>query len=418
MSRRTYATVAIGIVTVGVLAASVVAVRAWTRGRIGSIPTTIVQKTSFIDYLQVRGEIRPVRSVVLTAPLSSGADMQIVDLVANGASVTAGAVVVQFDSTTQQRTREQKLSEVKQTESEVQRAQAEAARRMQAAESELAQARSAASRAKLDLARAEIVSRVEADKLALLLSNAEHQVKAAEAKVQGERMATAAEVAIVQQKRDKARHDLAETERVIGGLTLRSPASGTISLLPNYRAGGPFSRSAPEFKRGDRVWFGAAIAELPDLSSVQLTCRLDEADRARVQSGTPVRVRVDAVPDRELNASITDIALVARPDFSSWPPVRNFDVTVALIDTDPRLRTGMSASARIELNRLNDVIVVPSSAIFQVGGSTIAYVVQRGAAEARPVTVLRRGRDEVAIASGLSVGDRIALQDPVVARTR
>jgi multidrug efflux pump subunit AcrA (membrane-fusion protein) len=418
MSRGIYVRAVMVIVTIGVLAASVVAVRAWTRGRVGSIPTTVVQKGAFIDYLQVRGEIRPVRSVVLTAPSSSGADMQIVDLVANGATVAAGDVVVQFDSTTQQRTREQKLSEVKQAEADVQRAQADTLRRMQAAETELAQARSVASRAKLDLARTEIVSRVEADKLALLLSNAEHQVKAAEAKVQGERMATAAEVAIVQQKRDKARYDLAETERIIAGLTLRSPAGGSISLLPNFRAGGPFNRSAPEFKRGDRVWFGAAIAELPDLSSVQLTCRLDEADRARVHNGTPVRIRVDAVPDRELSASIKDIALVARPDFSSWPPVRNFDVTVGLIDTDPRLRTGMSASARIELNRLNDVIVVPASAVFQVGGSTVAYVVQRGSAEARPVTVLRRGRDEVAVASGLSVGDRIALQDPTVTSTK
>jgi hypothetical protein len=59
-----------------------------------------------------------------------------------------------------------------------------------------------------------------------------------------------------------------------------------------------------------------------------------------------VLVRVDAIPDRELEAAIRDIAVIARPDFSSWPPVRNFDVIVAIEDVDPRLRTGMSASAR------------------------------------------------------------------------
>ena len=96
-----------------------------------------------------------------------------------------------------------------------------------------------------------------------------------------------------------------------------------------------------------------------------MTCRLDEADRARVQVGTPVLVRVDAVPDRELPARIHSIGLMARPDFSSFPPVRNFDVVVALDDADPRLRGGMSASARIEMNRLPDVLVVPAAAVFQ-----------------------------------------------------
>jgi multidrug efflux pump subunit AcrA (membrane-fusion protein) len=382
----------------------------WSRDRLGSIPATVVQRGTFVDYLQVRGEIRPVRSTVLTAP-SSGTDLQIVELGANGATVSPGDVVVQFDVTTQQRAVEQRRSELKQAESEAEKVQTESKRRLQAADAELAQARSALTRARLDLAGAELVSRVEADKRALLLANAQLQVDALERKVEGERIAAAAETAIARQKREKAQFDVAETEHIIDSLTLRAPAAGTISLLPNFRAGGPMSGSPPEFKRGDRVYFGAAIAELPDLSSVQMTCRLDEADRARIQTGTAVLVRVDAVPDRELNARIGDIALMARPDFSSFPPVRNFDVVVAIADADPRLRSGMNASARIEMNRLPDVIVVPAAAVFQAGGTTVAYVIEGGSTSPRPVNVLRRGRDQVAIQSGLREGERIALRD-------
>jgi HlyD family secretion protein len=406
----------LAIVVLIAIAASVIAMNKWSRVNLSGISTTIVKKGSFVDYLSVRGEIRPVRSVVLTAP-SSGSDLQILQLVVNGATVTAGDVVVQFDSTTQQRTREQKLSELKQAQSEIDKVQTEGQRRVLAVEAELAQARSAAARARLDVGRSELVSRLESEKLALLLLNAEHQVAGLEQKVTGERAAVAAEFAIVRQKRDKARDDLADTERIIGSLTVRAPAAGTISLMPNMRAGGPMARTAPEFRRGDRVWFGAAIAELPDLSSVQLTCRLDEADRARVQKGTTVLVRVDAIPDREIPASIKDIAMVAKPDFTSFPPVRNFDAVVALHEVDPRLRTGMSASARIELNRLDNVIVVPTPSIFQVDGTAVAYVVHNGAAERRAVTVLRRGRDEIAIASGLQEGDRITLRDPTTERS-
>ena len=410
MIRRRLPTLLAGIAILAVTG-SAIAFAVWSRDGVGSLPTTIVSKGTFVDYLQARGEVRPVRSVVLTAP-SSGTDMQILQLVANGATVNAGDVVVQFDTTVQERNLEQRRSELKQAESEIARVDADGGRRIQAAETELAQARSAASRAELDTGGVDLRSRVESERFKLLHANARHQVTGLEQKVAGEKAAVAADLALARQKRNKAEADVADTERIMTALTLRAPASGAITILPNGRAGGPFTRTAPEFRRGDRVWFGAPIAELPDLSTIQMSVRLDEADRARVQTGTRALVRVDAIPDRELTAAIRDISLVARPDFTSFPPVRNFDAIIRLDETDPRLRTGMSATARIELNRLNDVIVVPTGAIFQVDGGPAAYVVERRSATARPVAVIRRGRDQTAIGSGLREGERIALRDP------
>ena len=125
-----------------------------------------------------------------------------------------------------------------------------------------------------------------------------------------------------------------------------------------------------------------------------------------------MQVRVDAVPDKELTGTLKDISVVAKPDFTTWPPVRNFDLVVALAESDPRLRSGMSASARVELDRLPNVLVVPTGAVFQRGAATIVYMVNRGAVESRPVTVLRRGRDQIAIASGVAEGDRVSLKEP------
>jgi multidrug efflux pump subunit AcrA (membrane-fusion protein) len=139
---------------------------------------------------------------------------------------------------------------------------------------------------------------------------------------------------------------------------------------------------------------------------------VDEADRARLQLDSAVRVRVDAIPDREFDGRVTDISLVARPDFTTFPAVRNFDVVVSLAETDPRVKSGMSASARIELDRLDGVVVVPASAVFLRDGATVVYTVSRGTPEPRAVTVARRSKDRVVIASGLSGGERIALRDP------
>jgi len=414
MKRAIGATLCVAVVlTVGSLA-----IWRWWRGDHASLPTQVAEHTTFVDFLEVRGELRPVVSRVITAP-SSGADLLIVDLATNGSPVKADDVVVQFDSTTQQRTLEQRQSELKQAESEVQKADAEGRRRVQAAEAELEQLRSARDRAQLalqgaDQQGAELVSRVEVEKLQLALSDAEQHVIQLKQKIEGERRAAAADVAIARQKRDKASYDVAETERIITSLTVKAPTAGQISLMPNFRAGGPMNRNPPEFKRGDRAWFGAPIAELPDLSSVRLSCRVDEADRARVSRDSAVRIGVDAIPDREFEGRITDISVVARPDFTSFPPVRNFDVVVSLTSTDPRVKSGMSGSARIELGRLPGVVVVPASAVFLRDGATIVYTISHGSVEPRPVTVARRSRDRVAIASGLTAGERIVLRDPTL----
>jgi len=399
------------LAVVFVVALSVVAAAALRRdnGKT-SLPTALVTKTTFIDFLQLRGEIRPVRSVVLTAP-SAGSDLQIVDLATNGSKVASGDVVITFDPTQQQRTLETKRSELKQAESEIEKAEAEQRRRVASAQSERDEAKKALERARLEIQGNELRPRIDAENFIIAVSNAEEHVRELDKKIEGERIAAQADVAIARQKRDKAQYDVKETERIIGSLQVRAPIDGSISLMANFRAGGP-GRAAPEFRRGDRAWFGAQIAELPDLTSVQMTARVDEADRGRIQTGSAVQVRVDAVPDKELTGTLKDISVVAKPDFTTWPPVRNFDLVVALSDSDARLRSGMSASARVELDRLPNVLVVPTGAVFQRGAGTIVYIVNRGDVESRQVTVLRRGRDQIAIASGVGEGDRVSLKEP------
>src|SRR5476649_495220 len=110
----------------------------------------------------------------------------------------------------------------------------------------------ATDRARLDLGQKEIKSPRDSEKLDIVLSNAEQHVKELEKKVGAERASATADVAIARQKRDKASFDVRETERIIGGMTMKAPAHGAINLLPNRRAAAMFSDSAPEFRAGDR----------------------------------------------------------------------------------------------------------------------------------------------------------------------
>jgi multidrug efflux pump subunit AcrA (membrane-fusion protein) len=130
-------------------------------------------------------------------------------------------------------------------------------------------------------------------------------------------------------------------------------------------------------------------------------------------------VRVDAVPDRAYQATVADISVLARVDFSSgWPPAKNFDVTLSITDADARLRPGMSASARIAVGTIPDMLLVPTSAVFPSEGRLIVYRRARTRFEALPVEILRRGREQTAVKGNLSPGDHVALVVPAAGRIR
>jgi HlyD family secretion protein len=230
--------------------------------------------------------------------------------------------------------------------------------------------------------------------------------------VRSGRVATAADVASRRQKRSKALFEVQRAQRGLDKMTLKAPRDGMAVLLPNPR--GRMFGSAPDFKEGDRAWSGAAILELPDLTSVRVTARVDEADRGRLALGQTATVRLDAVPDRDFTGKVSDISPLARVDFSNWPPAKNFDLTVQLDQTDPRLRPGMSANARVAVATVPGSILIPASASFQKGGKTVAYVRRGSRFEERSIDVSRRGRDVLAVSRGLAVGEQVALKDPTL----
>jgi HlyD family secretion protein len=213
-------------------------------------------------------------------------------------------------------------------------------------------------------------------------------------------------------KREKALFDLARAEDGLKKLQVKAPTDGIVNVLPNYRSGSMFG-GQQEFRQGDRGWPGAAIVELPDLSSVHLLARLDESDRGRLKPGLEANVRIEAVPGREFKARIDGISMLARPDYTStWPPPRNFDLDLVLIDVDPRIRPGMTAVARIATERVQNVLLVPSEAVFQRNGSPVVYTLAGNAFEERKVQVVKRGKEQTVVAAGASAGDRIATRRP------
>jgi len=381
------------------------------RRRAPDVPMVDVAASEFVDVVELRGEVRPIASRVLTAPTLAG-DLQIIKLAKANTAVKAGDVLVEFDPTTLQRTRQERLSELRQADAEIDQARADAHIVEEQNRTALTKARFDVERAALDVIEGDLVARLDYERAKLALDDAKQRLKETEAKNRAAEASNSANLAAKQRRRQKVQADLERAEHGLAGLQLRAPSDGVVSLLLNYRTGGVMS-GGQEFREGDRAWSGAGIVELPDLASVRIAARLEETDRGRVAKGQSATVRVDAVPDREYRAKVADISLLARADFSSgWPPPRDFDVDLEVEDADARLKPGMTAAIRVAVDRLPNALVIPAGAVSLIDGRPTVYRLRGSRFEPVVISLARRGREQVAVASGIEAGDRLAAGKP------
>lgn len=374
-----------------------------------AIPTFDVKRGEFIDSVQFRGEVKAMKSVTISAPADAG-DLQIVKIVPDGTQVKQGDVLVEFDKTKTEQDLAQFRSTLKSAQAEIEQARAQARLAEEEDLTAVTKARFDVESAKLDASKQEIVSKIEGAEATLKVADAEQKLHEVEEKLKSDRAVNKATIESKTQASAKAAYDVHRAEHALTLMTLQAPSAGTISLVPMWHPGG----EAP-FKPGDRAWPGAPIAELPDASSLRVSARADETERGRLALKEAVSAQLDAIPDRQFTGKIEQISTIATIDFSAgWPFPRNFNLEIALDQTDARLKPGMTTQLTIVVDKVPDAIAIPAQASFQKSGQTVAYVWDGSKFDERVIEVGRRNRDRILVAKGLKPGDRVALKDPSV----
>jgi len=104
------------------------------------------------------------------------------------------------------------------------------------------------------------------------------------------------------QARAKALADVRRTEADIASMILRAPADGVVTLFPNLARRRLTSDNRRSSAARPLLAWRRHRRACPHFSTLQVSTRIDEVDRGRIQLGQTATIRVDAVPDREFNA--------------------------------------------------------------------------------------------------------------------
>jgi HlyD family secretion protein len=413
VTRRIWALTAVVVVIGAIVAAAALAPRPSTAG---SVPTSAVARGNLRLDVYATGELRAGRSVSLSAP-PAGGRLRLLKLVETGMAVRAGDVVAEFDPADQQYLFDQAQSELAEADQDITKMKADLAVQAAQDQVDLLTARFDVRRAELDArSPASLIGANDAKKRQLAVEEAQRRLAQLEDDLQSRATTSRAALAVVDERRTKARLASERAQQIIGSLVLKSPLDGLVVVKENRdAAGGMFfsGMTLPELKAGDSMYSGNVVLEVYSAVGMEVRVKVGEQERANVVVGQTATVRADVLPGRTFRGRVLTLAgLAARGGmFDSAGPLRQFDVSIALDEPDARLRAGTSVRAVIAGTEVKDALTVPRQALFEKNGKPVVYVRAGELFAPREVKVTYRTESRVGLA-GIAEGTEVALVNP------
>jgi HlyD family secretion protein len=372
------------------------------------LATAAARRGDFQVIVRARGELVSDRSVQLVAPYNVPG-LQIVWQAPANSEVKKDDVVVRFDSSLARQQLDEKEANLQQAQATLDQALAQARMTGEQDRVDLTSARVEVEKQTLEVSKQEIVSKLQGESSRVDLGMAEEKQRVAAASADLHTKSGESKIASLTRQRDKAQQDIDVTKRRLGQMELRAPLGGVIVYFPNQSQGWV---NAKPFKVGDQVWPGSVIAEIPELTSLEIKGKVEEIDRGRIAVGQEVRIQVDPFPEKRFMGKVHTISPLVEQTFE-WPPVRNFRANASFDESDQRLRPGMNGRLDIIVEHIPDAISVPASAVFTRHGRPTVYLPDPQGWRPQEVEIVARNPDEFAI-KGIEAGQKIALVDPTL----
>lgn len=182
-----------------------------------------------------------------------------------------------------------------------------------------------------------------------------------------------------------AQADLALAQARLEKASIAAPFSGVIGI----RA----------VSSGAYVTPGTRIVDLAKIDPIKVDFRVPELVLSSLRPGQPIRVTVDALPNRTFEGEIYVIDPIVDENG------RAVRLRARIPNPERLLKPGLFARVRIAVDRRENAILVPESAVFAEGGQRLVYRVVDGRAVQTEVELGHRRPGQVEVVHGLSAGD-------------
>jgi membrane fusion protein, macrolide-specific efflux system len=231
---------------------------------------------------------------------------------------------------------------------------------------------------------------------------------AAQQLAQARASGSSAQIAAAQAQVASAKAGLITAQRHEAATLLTAPEAGSV-LSVNGQVGNVVTagNTGPLLPGAGNVGAaGNGFIVIGSGSSFVLWAPFSQADDVRLQLGQPGTVTVDALPGLSFPSKVTLIETSA----TAVNGVPEYYAESTLTTTDQRLRNGQTATVNVVVASVNNVLAVPTQALFtNASGALQVDVWYQGAPVATTVTVGLTGTTLTQITSGLQQGEQVML---------
>lgn len=390
----------------------------WLRPQFGGGAPPVAVKTgqvfsgTFKRTVRVAGQTSARHFANVIVPLVRAPDsrqgMTLVKLAKPGSYVKAGDVVAQIDPQSLVDHIDDVKDQVAQAANDIKKRMAEQAVDWENLQQTLRVAKANWDKALLDLKAAEVKTELEREIYRIRAEEAEANYKQLQADIPITKQRQQADLQILEIAHKRQLIHLQNHQHDLERFTIRAPMSGLVVMQQIFRSG-----EAAQIQEGDQVSPGQQILKIVDLTSMQLEGMVNQAETALFRIGQRARVGLDAFPGLEFPGSVYAIgALAVRPGRGESYYLRTVPIRIAIHASDPRLIPDLSGWAEVEIEREDNVLMVPLHAVHQENGKQFVYVRRGEQFVKREVKLGPRNQTHVVVREGLRAGEQVALEKP------
>src|SRR5208283_2196576 len=133
-------------------------------------------------------------------------------------------------------------------------------------------------------------------------------------------------LAVLAEQRSRNLLDIKRDELRIQQTKALADIAGLVAIRQNRSGNFNFGQVMPDIREGDTLQPGMQVADVLDLSEVEVWAKVGELDRANLVEGQDALLQLDSIPDKQFHGRIKTLTGTASADVFAGDPAKKFAV--------------------------------------------------------------------------------------------
>jgi HlyD family secretion protein len=374
-------------------------------------------KSDYMDEINVSGTVQAVINIPVMPPRRMFGQMTVVRLAQDGAFVKKGDTICVLSVPELESIYKETLTSVDKLEAELKRTEADNKLNIALLEAQLATSEAQLKISSLDSLKMKYATEMNRKLLQLEMKRATINKQKTERKLAATKMIGSTEIrqkkSRIMQEKSKAQNYADQVNSLIiiaqrAGIVMRteSPKFYFMGSQGLGSLGGPI-------REGSVLMLNNPVLQFPDLSKMQVSADVLEADFKKIEKGQKVYITVDAAKKLATTGKVIRKSLAGRTaQRYSDSKVKFYEVVIEVDSCHSKMKPGLSADCEIVLKEARDTVVVPTLAIFEKDSARVVYVKNKKTFIPVEIETGTSGSSHTIIKAGLKGNETIALTEP------